>query len=108
MSYNEKPSRARAHAPAPALDKWNRRCCFNCTHHLAFEYHGEGSETIVCEIFSTKIYTYLNGSKDVGIDYSKRIPANHVPCKHWKIDKRNAPLLKNLLERKEPQQLEIF
>lgn len=87
---------------------YSRRCCYNCTHHLAYISDGPNRETIVCAIFAQKEYPTEDGKSRIGIDYKKRIPADHVPCKYWQVDTNNPkgfswPFLSN----DKPQELSL-
>ena len=61
---------------------FNRRCCFNCKHHLAYIGSGPLAGTIVCPFAAS----YTDKHLVVRIDYDKRMPASHVPCRRWMID----------------------
>jgi len=62
-------------------DKFHRRCCFNCAHHLDFHFNGMYGETVVCSIRARK-----DVGGFVGVDYSQRIAADHAPCSMWQVD----------------------
>lgn len=63
------------------VDKFHRRCCYNCTHHRDFHINGKYANTVVCSIKAQKDMGWY-----IGIDYSKRISAEHPPCKDWQVD----------------------
>ena len=66
-------------------DKFHRRCCFNCAHHLDYHMDGRYAETVVCSIRAQKpIETDMGGY--IGVDYNKRIAADHAPCNEWVVD----------------------
>lgn len=65
------------------LDKFHRRCCYNCAHHLDYHMEGDQAETVVCSI-RAQIPIEMGGY--IGIDYNKRISADHAPCNDWEID----------------------
>lgn len=67
-------------------DKFHRRCCYNCTHHLAYHMNGQYKETVVCSLRAAKTCTTSSGMTYVGVDYSQRIPADSPPCDKWKED----------------------
>ena len=67
-------------------DKWHRRCCFNCKHHLDYHNSGKYEETVVCSIRAEKVCTNYFGETYIGVDYSNRIAADHAPCNDWEID----------------------
>lgn len=81
-------------------DKFHRRCCFNCTHHLDYHMNGPHADTVVCSIRAEK-----DMGNYIGVDYSKRIPAAHPPCGDWKVD-TNIPKGCHW-EFEEPKQLTI-
>lgn len=62
-------------------DKWHRRCCWNCTHHLDYHMEGRYADTVVCSLRAEK-----DMGNYIGIDYTKRMPADHPPCDEWAID----------------------
>ena len=62
-------------------DKFHRRCCYNCTHHLDYHMTGHYAETVVCSIRAEK-----DMGNYIGVDYSQRIAADHPPCKDWQVD----------------------
>lgn len=70
----------------PHKDKFHRRCCYNCTHHLDYHMNGEFAETVVCSIRAKKECTNALGEPYIGVDYSQRIAAAHAPCGEWEID----------------------
>lgn len=76
-----KKDKKKQHKP----ELYNRRCCYNCKHHLAFE-SGPKGDTIVCPFMAKKEYKTASGTSYIGVDYTKRIPASHVPCDLWRID----------------------
>jgi len=95
--------------PAYKPEIFARRCCFNCWHHLAYESSGPNAGTVVCPFRARKEYKTVDGRTYIGVDYSKRIPASHVPCSRYRID-TNLPkgCHHAFLDRKEPQQLSLF
>jgi hypothetical protein len=62
-------------------DKFHRRCCFNCTHHLDYHMDGRYANTVVCSIRAEK-----DMGNYIGVDYSQRIAADHPPCSMWQVD----------------------
>ena len=62
-------------------DKFHRRCCFNCAHHLDYHMYGTHADTVVCAIRAEK-----DMGNYIGVDYSKRIPAAHPPCGDWQVN----------------------
>lgn len=82
-------------------DKWNRRCCYNCKHHLDYHMEGKYGETVVCSKRAEKDMGWY-----IGIDYSNRIAADHAPCDDWEIDTNVPEGFKWEFER-EPKQLVI-
>jgi hypothetical protein len=62
-------------------DKFHRRCCYNCTHHLDYHMTGHYAETVVCSIRTEK-----DMGNYIGVDYSQRIAADHPPCSMWQVD----------------------
>lgn len=86
-----------------------RRCCFNCKHHLDFISSGPKTGTVVCSIFAEKEYHTSDGKTYIGVDYSKRKRADHIPCKHLEID-TNVPkgFSWPFLNRVQPQMLNLF
>ena len=62
-------------------DKFHRRCCYNCSHHLDFHKEGPHAETLVCAIRARKDMGWY-----IGVDYSQRIRADHAPCNMWAVD----------------------
>ena len=86
------------------VDKFHRRCCFNCAHHLDYHINGPHADTVVCAIRAEiPIETDMGGY--IGVDYSKRIPAAHPPCGDWQVD-TNVPAGCHW-EFEEPKQLTI-
>lgn len=84
--------------------RFTHKCCYNCWHHLAFEFHPSG-DTIVCPFEAQKVYKAADGTEYVGVDYSKKKPADSRPCSKWKID-TNIPK-GSKWEFLEPVQLEL-
>ena len=62
-------------------DKWHKRCCWNCRHHLDYHMEGRHAETVVCAIRSRK-----DMGNYIGVDYDNRIAADHAPCDMWEVD----------------------
>jgi hypothetical protein len=62
-------------------DKFHRRCCYNCTHHLDYHMEGRYAETVVCSIKARKDCGWY-----IGVDYDQRISADHAPCDMWDVD----------------------
>lgn len=62
-------------------DKFHKRCCFNCRHHLDFHMQGQHAESVVCSIRARKDMGWF-----IGVDYEQRIPADHAPCDMWEVD----------------------
>ena len=83
------------------VDKFHRRCCFNCTHHLDYHMNGPNADTVVCSIRAEK-----DMGNYIGVDYSKRIPAAHPPCGDWQVG-TNVPTVCHW-EFEEPKQLTIY
>lgn len=84
---------------------FNRRCCFNCRNHSDYIMTGPNAGTVACPYNSG--WTDEHGTPR--IDYSKRIRADHVPCKHWILD-TNIPKGCSwpFLNQQQPQQLNLF
>ena len=83
------------------VDKYHRRCCYNCTHHLDFHLNGPHAETVVCSIRARKDMGWY-----IGVDYSQRIAADHPPCDKWQVDTNVPEGFKWHFQ--EPIQLTIF
>jgi len=83
------------------VDKFHRRCCYNCTHHLDYHMDGKYADTVVCSIKAQK-----DMGRYIGVDYSQRISAEHPPCKDWKVD-TNIPKGCRWHFQEEPRQLTI-
>ena len=83
------------------LDKFHRRCCFNCAHHLDYHMDGKYANTVVCSILAEKDMGWY-----IGIDYSQRKSADHPPCKRWQVD-TNIPKGCSWHFQEEPRQLTI-
>ena len=87
--------------------KFNRRCCFNCAHHLDYRMNGVHTNTLVCSIKAQKTYTLDNGFSYVGVDYTQRMSADTPPCDKWQID-TNVPKGFKWNFEKQPIQLTLF
>lgn len=83
------------------VDKYHRRCCFNCTHHLDYHMTGRHAETVVCSIKARK-----DMGNYIGVDYGQRIAADHPPCSLWQVD-TNIPKDCKWEFEKQPTQLTI-
>lgn len=86
-------------------DKFNRRCCFNCSHHL--DYHMD-DETLVCLIEAQRVYTLPNGEDYVGVDYKQRKPSATPPCKDWNLNTNIPQGFQWGFIKRQPQQLKLF
>ena len=89
-------------------DLYSRKCCFNCKHHLAYESTGPNANTVVCPFRAAKELRKADGIRYIGVDFTMRIPAGHVPCHKWKID-TNVPkgFSWPFLHREEHKQLDL-
>lgn len=88
-------------------DKFHRRCCYNCAHHLDYNFDGEHGQTVVCELMAEKEYINALGEPYIGVDYSKRIEAAHAPCKKWEVDTNVPKGFKWPFLEEQPKQLTI-
>ena len=82
-------------------NKYSRRCCYNCAHHLDYHMEGRYGNTVVCAIRARK-----DMGDYIGIDYTIRISADHAPCDMWQVS-TNVPNGFHW-EFQEPKQLSLF
>ena len=88
-------------------DKFNRRCCYNCTHHLDYQMTGRYAETVVCAIRAEKECTNALCETYIGVDYNQRIEADHAPCHLWEVDTNVPKGFKWPFLEAQPKQLTI-
>lgn len=65
------------------MDKFTRRCCYNCRHHRGYNMV---TDMLTCSLKAGKLFHNAKGEAYWGVDYSQKMKADSPPCKDWEVD----------------------